>query len=287
MMSLYWIAPSLPRETDWSCRSNRVMASEHLWSCDRCVQCLPFHFKNRNRNGSQRYCGFLSWSCFSHGFPRSYVLFFHDKYRFCHVLINTIRDSNQRKGIVFKHRLDYNFNSVLVIMIVLFFRRRHWFCHGPINAIYDSDPRNGIVLKQRWNLNFYTVMFITIANFLRSRLDRFSYFFWESILSHESSSRFEASYILGINVASPALLLYPEYGSIVLFRQASSPHQNIVWKFSVFWHLFEFPLVFLHQVSPLLCIGLSFSSRRASWKLHRFQMIIRCCRFPRSPKIFG
>ena len=37
---------------------------------------------------------------------------------------------------------------------------------------------------------------------------------------------------------------------------------------------------------PLLCIGMSFCNRRASRNLHRFYMI-RCFRFPRSPKIFG
>ena len=46
MMSLYWIAPSLPRGTVWSCRSNRVMAfdtSRHVWSCDGCVS-MSIHF---------------------------------------------------------------------------------------------------------------------------------------------------------------------------------------------------------------------------------------------------
>ena len=45
---------------------------------------------------------------------------------------------------------------------------------------------------------------------------------------HESSSRFEALYILGINVAS-FVLLYQEYQSNVLFRQASNPHWSIIW----------------------------------------------------------
>ena len=40
---------------------------------------------------------------------------------------------------------------------------------------------------------------------------------------------FEASCILGMNVASVVLLLYQECRSIVLFRQASNPHQNIIW----------------------------------------------------------
>ena len=66
------------------------------------------------------------------------------------------------------------------------------------------------------------------SKLLCSRLGRSSYS-WESILSHESSSRFEASCTLGINVASLAFLLNQEYRSIVLFRQASNPHQNIVW----------------------------------------------------------
>ena len=125
-MSLYWIAPSLPTGTDWSCRSNRVMAfdtSKHLWSWDRCVSMSIQSISNqwhRNRNGSQRYCGLLSWSCFSNGFPRSYVVFFRGQHRFCHVFVN---------------------------------------------AIHDFTPRNGMVLKQRWYLNFDTVLIITIANF--------------------------------------------------------------------------------------------------------------------------
>ena len=52
------------------------------------------------------------------------------------------------------------------------------------------------------------------------------------ILSHESSSRFEASCIVGTNVASVVVLLYQEYRSIVLVRQASNPHQNTVWTMS-------------------------------------------------------
>ena len=42
----------------------------------------------------------------------------------------------------------------------------------------------------------------------------------------------------------------------------------------------------MHQVSPLLCIGLSFFNGKASRNCHRFQMI-RSCRFLRSSKIFG
>ena len=34
-------------------------------------QCRSSPFKNRNRNGSQRYCGLLSWSCFGTGFTSS------------------------------------------------------------------------------------------------------------------------------------------------------------------------------------------------------------------------
>ena len=44
-----------------------------MWSL--CFNVHPFSFKNKNRNGSQRYCGLLSWSCFSKWFPRSSVFF--------------------------------------------------------------------------------------------------------------------------------------------------------------------------------------------------------------------
>ena len=66
------------------------------------------------------------------------------------------------------------------------------------------------------------------SKLLCSRLGRYSYS-CESILSHEFPFNFEASCILGINVASVVLLLYQECRSIVLFRQASNPHQNIIW----------------------------------------------------------
>ena len=59
------------------------------------------------------------------------------------------------------------------------------------------------------------------SKLLCSRLGR-SLYSCESILSHESPLHFEASFILGMNV-------YQEKRSIVLFRQASNPHQNIVW----------------------------------------------------------
>ena len=66
------------------------------------------------------------------------------------------------------------------------------------------------------------------SKLLCSKLGRFSYS-WESILTHESLFHFEASCILGKNVASVVLLLYHEKRSIVLFRKALNPHQNTVW----------------------------------------------------------
>ena len=65
IMSLSWIVPWL------------FGTSKHfliVWSL--CFNVDPFSFKNKNRNGSQRYCGLLSWSCFSNGFLPSSVLFF-------------------------------------------------------------------------------------------------------------------------------------------------------------------------------------------------------------------
>ena len=46
---------------------------------------------------------------------------------------------------------------------------------------------------------------------------------------NESLCQFEASCVLGMHVASVVLLLYQECRSIVLIRQASDPHQSIVW----------------------------------------------------------
>ena len=66
------------------------------------------------------------------------------------------------------------------------------------------------------------------SKLLRSRPDRFLYP-CESILSSESPFHCEASCILGVNVASVVLLLFQEYRSSVLVRQASNPHQNAIW----------------------------------------------------------
>ena len=109
---------------------------------------------------------------------------------------------------------------------VLFFNGRHRFFHVLINAIHDSDPRNGSVLKQRWNLNFDTVSIIMIATFfyVQDWCD-------PHILEHPSSYTGHL-FILGINVASVVLLLKENYGSIVLVRQASNPHQNTIWEIS-------------------------------------------------------
>ena len=84
-------------------------------------QCRSIPFKNRNTNWSQRYCGFVSWSCFSNGFPRSYVLFFRGRHRFCHVLINAVHDSDPRNGIVLTQRWNLNFDTVSIIMIANFY----------------------------------------------------------------------------------------------------------------------------------------------------------------------
>ena len=43
---------------------------------------------------------------------------------------------------------------------------------------------------------------------------------------------FEATCILDINVASLVLLLFKQCRSIVLDREASNPHQSIIWIFS-------------------------------------------------------
>ena len=86
-----------------------------------CFTVYPFSFKNRNRSGSQRYCGLLSWSCLSNGFLRSYVLFFLGQHRFCHVLVNTIYDSNPRGSFVLKQRWNLNFKAVSIIVSAIFY----------------------------------------------------------------------------------------------------------------------------------------------------------------------
>ena len=92
--------------------------------------------------------------------------------------------------------------------------------------------------------------------------------------------------LLGINVVSPALLLYLEYRSIVLFRQASNPRQSIVW---IVYGLRTSVRIFariLAPISPLLCIGRSFCNRKVGRNFHLFQMI-KCIRILRNPHTFG
>ena len=86
-----------------------------------CFDIDPLPFRNRNRNGSQRYRGLLSWSCFSKGFLRSYVLFFRGQHRFSHVFLNAIHDSNPRNGMVLKQRRYLNFDTILIIMKANFY----------------------------------------------------------------------------------------------------------------------------------------------------------------------
>ena len=159
------------------------------------------------------------------------------------------------------------------------------FCHILINTIHDSNPRGGIVFKQRWNLNFDTVSIIMIANFCVQ--DWADTRILANPSSHTSSLfNFEASCILGINVASVVLLLYQECRSIVLFRQASNPHQNIIWIISGLLTLVRFFARFLAIGFTVAVHWSEFLQQQASGNLHRFQMI-RCCRFPRSPEVFG
>ena len=104
------------------------------------------------------------------------------------------------------------------------------FVVGIDSVSYLSTPvkiltQETVLSWSRWNLNFGTVSIIMIANFC-SRLGRFLSCF-ESILLHESPLHCEAACTLGISVAS-VVLLFQEYRSIVLVRQASNPHQNIV-----------------------------------------------------------
>ena len=69
----------------------------------------------------------------------------------------------------------------------------------------------------------------------------------ESMLSHESPFHLQTSCILGINVASLVLLLYQEFWSIVLVRQASVPHQSIIWITSGHQTMVR---IFAHSLAP-------------------------------------
>ena len=73
--------------------------------------------------------------------------------------------------------------------------------------------------------------------------------------------------------------LYQEYRSIVLFRQASNPLQNIVWTIS---GLRTFVRIFGRILSPSLHVAVHwpvFLQQQNQRNLRRFQMI-RCFRFP-------
>ena len=101
----------------------------------------------------------------------------------------------------------------------------HRFCNVLDNSAHDSNTRL-FCLGTEIRAELQYCIDLLGDKLLCPRLDRFSYS-WESIVSLESSFRFEASCILGINVASPALLLYQVWRSII--RQSSNQRQSIVW----------------------------------------------------------
>ena len=124
MMSLYWIAPSLPRRTVWSCRSNRVLASEtskHCWSCDRCVS-MSIHLLSRTGIEIEVsvIVGFGRGLAFAMGFPKPCsllpcsALFLS---RICQPRLH----SNPRYGLNTKQRWNLNFNTASVFMITNFY----------------------------------------------------------------------------------------------------------------------------------------------------------------------
>ena len=139
--------------------------------------------------------------------------------------------------------------------------------------------------------NFNTVSIFMTTNFL-SKTGPILVFL-KSILSIESSFRFETSCILGINVASLVLLLYQVSRSIVLFRQSSN-HSTIfkpASKHSLdnFWssdNCSNLRSQSRTRFPPLLFVGMGSSNGRANRNLHRFQMI-RCFKFLRDHRIFG
>ena len=89
---------------------------------------------------------------------------------------------------------------------VLFFLGQHRFCHVCINTIHDSNPRDGIVFKQRWNLNFHTLSIIMIENFMFKTGPILLFLRIHPLI--RVPFHFDASCIIGINVASVVLLLY-------------------------------------------------------------------------------
>ena len=64
--------------------------------------------------------GFCLGLALAMGFPEAFVLFFRGQHRFCHVLVNTTHDSNQKSGIVFKQRWNLNFDTVSIFMTANF-----------------------------------------------------------------------------------------------------------------------------------------------------------------------
>ena len=82
---------------------------------------IRLSFKNRNRNGSQRYQRRLSWSCFTNKSPRSSMLFLLGLHRLCHVLVYSAHDSNPRGCAVLKQSSKENFNTVSIFMATNFY----------------------------------------------------------------------------------------------------------------------------------------------------------------------
>ena len=96
--------------------------------------------------------------------------------------------------------------------VFLFLLGWHCFSHELVNTVHDTNPGCGLIIKLRWNLNN------------KGRI----FHYRESTLLHEFPLHSDATCILSRNVASHFLLVSQEYRSIVLSRQASHPHWNIV-----------------------------------------------------------
>ena len=82
----------------------------------------PFSLPNRSKVPITCWWRFQYWSRFCSGFHRSY-LFLLDRHGFSDKFVNTVHNSNPRFGLIFKQRLNLDFNTASSVFIANFYVR--------------------------------------------------------------------------------------------------------------------------------------------------------------------
>ena len=194
---------------------------------------------NRIRNGNQRYCGLLSWSCVGNGIHRSCILFFFQ-------LASILPHQHHSR---FRPKERYCFQTEME------FELRYCIVHHDIKILmFKTGP---------------ILVFLKINPLVRV------HFSFRSIVYPRHKCC--------ICCPSSASKSWKNCPISTRFKPASEHGLDSFW---LIGQLFEFSLVFLHQISPLLFIGMSFCNGRTSKNL-RFIQIIKCKRLLQNAEIFG